>query len=374
MRVMMAFLFGLSLIATPSAAQTRKTLDIYLIDVEGGGATLFVAPSGETVLIDTGNGGGGRSEIATRDADRILAAARDAGVKQIDHLITTHWHGDHFGAMTEVADRLPIKEFIDHGDTIQPQPASTAFLEKIYPGLYAKSKHTIAKPGDRIAIAGLEWRILSSDGNVIKAALPGGGRPNPYCSEFKAKEIDAVEDKTENAQSVGSHITFGRFRVLHLGDLTVMNEIDMMCPNNPIGTVDLFVVSHHGQPISNSKQLVHAIQARVAILNNGTRKGGQPEFGQVIHSSPGLEDLWQLHFSLLSGQEYTVPNLFIANGIDDQPLAVPIEPLTPPPAGAPPAPLHNGPAHWIKVSAQQDGTFTVTNTRNGFAKTYKATK
>ena len=127
MRVMTAFLFGLSLIAAPSAAQTRKTLDIYLIHVEGGGATLFVAPSGETVLIDTGNGGGGRSEIATRDADRILAAARDAGVKQIDHLITTHWHGDHFGAMTEVADRLPIKEFIDHGATIQPQPASPEF-------------------------------------------------------------------------------------------------------------------------------------------------------------------------------------------------------------------------------------------------------
>jgi competence protein ComEC len=181
-------------------------------------------------------------------------------------------------------------------------------------------------------------------------------------------------DNTENAQSVGSVVTFGRFRALHLGDLTWNKEFDLMCPNNRIGTVDLFVVSHHGQPISNSEVLVHAIHSRVAIMNNGTRKGGQPEAMKVIHSAPDLEDLWQLHFSLLSGQEYTVPGLFIANTTDIQQATIPVAPMPTPPRGpdAPPAPVHDGAAYWIKVSAKADGTFTVSNSRNGFEKTYRS--
>jgi competence protein ComEC len=162
----------------------------------------------------------------------------------------------------------------------------------------------------------------------------------------------------------------GRFRVLHLGDLTANTEFELMCPDNPIGTVDLWVVSHHGQPISNTQVLVHAIAPRVAIMNNGTRKGGQPEAMRVIFSAPRLEDLWQLHFSQLSGQEYTVPGMFIANEVDAPEPAMPIAPLTPG-AGAPPRPVHDGPAHWIKVSAGASGVFTVTNTRNGFSKTYR---
>src|SRR2546425_12473979 len=153
-----------------------------------------------------------------------------------------------------------------------------------------------------------------------------------------------------------------------MGDLTVNKEFDLMCPNNRIGTVDLFVVSHHGQPISNSEVLVHAIQPRVAILNNGTRKGGQPEAMKVLFSSPGLEDLWQLHFSLLSGQEYTVPGMFIANTVDEPQSAMPVapQPAPQPGPGAPPAPVHNGTAYWIKLSAQPDGVFSVTNARNRF--------
>lgn len=149
-----------------------------------------------------------------------------------------------------------------------------------------------------------------------------------------------------------------------------------MCPQNRLGTVDLFIVSHHGQPISNSEVLVHAIEPRVAIMNNGTRKGGQPDAMRVLHSAPNLEDLWQLHFSQLSGQEYTVPGLFIANVVDEQPAAMPIAAITPPAPGpgAVPAPVHNGPAFWIKVSARDDGSFTVTNARNGFSKTYAAVR
>lgn len=365
MRFVMCLIVACGVVAVP-AAQTRSSLDIYLVDVEGGNATLFVSPSGESLLIDTGNGGA----AATRDADRIMAAVNDAGLKQIDHLITTHYHGDHFGAMAELAGRIPIRHFIDHGANVQPNPNVDTFLQKTYPGLFEKAKHTITKPGDTVPLAGVEARIVASAGQAIRTPVPGAGRPNPYCAAFKAQE----PDPTENAQSVGTHITFGRFRLVHLGDLTWNKEFDLMCPSNRLGTIDLFVVSHHGQPVSNSEVLVHAIHPRVALVNNGTRKGGQPPAMKILYSAPGLEDVWQMHFSLLSGQEYTVPGMFIANVVDEQPAAMPIEATAAPAPGpnvAPP-PAHNGAAYWIKVSARRDGSFTVTNARNGFSKTYAA--
>jgi len=347
-------------------AQTRTTLDIYVVDVEGGDAVLFTAPTGESLLIDSGNVA---PDAAIRDAERIMAAAKDARLSQIDNLITTHWHGDHFGGMAELAKRIPIRHFIDHGPTIQPTPAFDEFLTKIYPQLYAKAKHTVAKPGDKISVAGLDVQVVTSAGETIKAALPGAGAPNPYCASFKPGDKN-----DEDMMSVGVIVTFGKFRTIHLGDLTKNKEFELMCPNNRIGTVDLFLGLHHGQDSSNSEVMIHATRSRVAIMNDGTRKGGQPEVMKVLHSSPGLEDLWQIHFSQLSGQEYTVPGMFIANLLDEPLAAMPVSPIAPPPPGssAPPAPAHNGPAYWIKVTAQMDGTFTVTNARNGCAKTYVA--
>jgi competence protein ComEC len=360
-RVVLAITLAVSSLA--GQARTGKSLDIYVVDVEGGNAVLFLAPSGETVLIDSGNGG----PAAVRDADRIMAAVRDAGVRQIDHLITTHYHGDHVGGLPELASRIPVREFIDHGPNVQPAPNIDPVLQQ-YAELYGKVKHTVVKPGDRIQIPGIDWRIVASAGEVIKTAIPAAGRPNGSCAGFKMQDVD----RTENAQSVGSVVTFGDFRLVHLGDLTWNKEFDLMCPNNRIGGADLFIVSHHGQAISNSPVLVHGIRPRVAIINNGTRKGGQPDAMKVLFSSPGLEDLWQMHFSLLSGQEYTVPGAFIANTVDEQPAAMPVTPFAAPPQGqqAPPPPQHNGTAYYFKVSVQPDGTFTVTNTRNGFSKTY----
>jgi competence protein ComEC len=364
MRTALVCVLAFAVLAAPAAQTRRTTLDIYVVDVEGGNATLFVSPSGESLLMDTGNGGA----AATRDADRIMAAVTDAGLTEINHLITTHWHGDHFGAMAEVARRIPVRHYVDHGPSVQSQPASDVFLKDTYPALFAKAKRTIAKPGDQIPIAGLDWRIVTSAGEGLKTPLPGAGQPNPYCAAHKPQD----DDPTENAQSVGSVITFGRFRAAHLGDLTWNKEFALMCPANRIGTVDVCFVSHHGQPVSNAEVLVHALQSRVAIMNNGTRKGGQPPAMRIIHSAPRLEDLWQVHFSTLSGQEHTVPGLFIANTIDDQPDTMAVAPAAAPPpgTGAPPAPVHNGAAYWIKVSARQDGTFTVANARNGFSKTY----
>jgi beta-lactamase superfamily II metal-dependent hydrolase len=349
------------------AAQNKsaKPVQIYVVDVEGGNATLFVSPSGESVLIDTGNPG-------VRDAGRILAATKDAGVTQIDHLITTHWHGDHFGGLSEVASRIPVKQFIDHGGDVQHNPQVGEFLKNVYPTLYKDRTHAVVKPGDKIPVAGLDWRIVSAGGELIKSPLLGAGKANPNCADVKPHD----PDPGENAQSVGSVVTFGKFRIVHLGDLTWNKELSLMCPNNPLGTTDVLIVSHHGLSLSNSPALIHALHPRVALLNNGTRKGGAPEVMQVIYSSPGLEDLWQMHFSQLSGQEYTVPGMFIANLIDDQPLGMPIAPIPAPAPGpaAPPPPAHEGVAYWIKISAQSDGTFTVTNTRNEFSKTYAAQK
>ena len=368
MRTSIACLLALACSIAPAMAQTRaaaKPLEIYVIDVEGGNATLFVTPSGETLLIDTGNGGA----AAARDAGRVLEAIKDAGVTQIDHLITTHWHGDHFGGLAEVAKQIPVKDYIDHGPNVQPAQAVDDFLKDVYGPLTAKATHMVAKPGDRIVMKDLDWRVVASAGQVLKTNLPGGGRPNPYCAASKAQD----PDPTENAQSVSSYITFGKFRVVHMGDLTYNKEIDLMCPTNRLGGADLFIVSHHGQAISNSPALIHALQPRAAILNNGTRKGGQPDAMRVMFSSPGLEDLWQMHFSLLSGQEYTVPGAFIANQIDQQTDGMPIGTWTPPLPGqqAPPAPAHNGKSYYFKVTAQLDGTFTITNTRNNLRKTYR---
>jgi competence protein ComEC len=174
----------------------------------------------------------------------------------------------------------------------------------------------VAKPGDQLAVKGLDWQLVSSAGEVITKPVAGAGAANPYCADSKP---NPDEGGVENSMSVGSVVTFGKFRVAHLGDLTQIKEFPLMCPINRLGTVDLWIVSHHGQPMSNSQVLVHALHPRVAILNNGTRKGGQPSAMKIIYAAPGLEDLWQLHFSLLSGQEYTSPGMFIANTIDDQP-------------------------------------------------------
>jgi competence protein ComEC len=367
MRGSIAFLLALALALVSPAAQTAnvRTLDIYVVDVEGGNATLFVSPSGESLLIDSGNAGA----AAVRDANRIMAAVKEAGLTQIDTLITTHWHADHFGGMAELAARIPIRHFIDHGPNAQPGAAADEFLQKTYPQLYAKGTHTVAVPGQKIAVKGLDVLVVTSAGQTIKAALSGAGGANPYCADFKPGENNA-----EDPMSVGTSVTFGTFRTIHLGDLTKNKEFELMCPNNRIGTVDVLLGLHHGQDTSSSEVLVHAIRPRVAVMNNGTRKGGQPEVMRTLHLSPGLEDLWQMHFSELSGQEYTMPGMFIANVLDVPSAAMPVAPMPPPQpgAGAPPAPVHNGPAFWIKVSAQTDGSFTVTNPRNGFSKTYKA--
>ena len=185
--MMMRIIMMLLALAVGGFAQT---LDIYVIDVEGGNATLFVTPAHDSLLIDTGNAG---PVASVRDAGRILEAMKAAGVEQIDHLIITHWHGDHFGGLAELASKTTIKEFIDHGPNVQPGELADNFLKNTYPGLYAKAKHTVAKPGDKIVMSGLDVRVVASAGEIIKTPLPGAGKANPYCANYKPGDNNAED-------------------------------------------------------------------------------------------------------------------------------------------------------------------------------------
>jgi competence protein ComEC len=310
------------MVALPIAqVRVSRLLSVYIIDVEGGNATLFVSPTGESLLIDTGNSG-------ARDALRIVAAAKDAGVTQIDHLLLSHYQADHFGGLIELAARMPIRHFIDHGPGVEtpvagsnPFPTYAAFFPG-YSALYAKAQHTVAAAGDRIRVAGLDVRVVMSAGQAMRMPLSAAGKPNPYCAHYKPKAADA----SENAQSVGTSIRLGEFHLLFLGDLTWNKEFELMCPDNRVGAVDVFIMSQHGSAESNGPVLVHAIGPRVALMSTGTRKGGHPGAMQVLYTAPRFGDLWQTHFSLLSGQEYSVPGIFTANIADDQAPVVPIVP------------------------------------------------
>jgi len=369
----LALVLGLAPIMTASAQSSpgSKVLDIYFVDTEGGQSTLYVSPSGETLLVDTGNAG-------DRDLNRILEVLNTAGVKQIDHLLTTHYHGDHYGSLIELSKRIPIQHLYDHGPSIEGDRPNVAAFQKLYAELYSRTPRTIVKPGDKIAFAGTDLTVVTSDTNVLKtpiAKAPGAGRPNPSCASFKERDESKVDP--DNHHSAGFVMTYGRFRMINLGDFTWNREFQLMCPNNPVGTVDLYLTSHHGLDQSGSPALVHALQARVAVMNNGTRKGGAVQTFQTLEASPGLEDLWQLHWSYAGGVEHNAPGVKIANIDERDQLAAIISaapgttPAVAPPAGPGGNAAHT-PAHYIKVSARADGSFTVTNTRNGYSKAYAA--
>jgi beta-lactamase superfamily II metal-dependent hydrolase len=325
------------LMAAAAALPAARNLEVYCIDVEGGKATLWVAPSGESMLVDAGWPG-----FNHRDAERIAAAAKAAGVRKIDYLVVTHFHTDHAGGVPQLAEKMPIRNFVDHGASIETgQPAQVLYGE--YSRVRDKGTHIVVKPGDTLPVKGLDVQIVSAAGNLIASPLPGAGQPNPDCAGYQPP----APDQTENAHSIGMVVTYGSFRSVDLGDLTKDKEYGLVCPANKLGTVDLFMVSHHGWDPSNSLPFVHAIHPRVAIMNNGARKGGVAEVWQTIHDTPGLEDFWQLHFAVSAGKDHNSADSYIAN-VDEA-----CEGL------------------WLRVTVQKDGAFTVYNPRNKFERTYK---
>ena len=354
--------------AAPGFAQAGsggKTLDIYFIDTEGGQSTLYVSPSGETLLVDAGNAG-------ERDLNRILEVLKTAGVKQLDHFWLTHYHGDHYGSLLDIAKQIPIKRLYDHGPSVEGERPNIIKFQAAYAEFYKALPRTIVKPGDKLAFSGTDTTAVMSDSVPLKTAVakaPGAGRANPGCAAHKERDETKVDP--DNHHSAGFVMSFGRFRTLNLGDLTWSREFMLMCPNNPIGTVDLYLTNHHGLDQSNAPALVHAIQPRVAIMNNGTRKGGAVQTFQTLESTPGLEDVWQLHWSYAGGVEHNAPGVMIANIDPAEQLTAVISGAAAPPLGPAGNPAHS-PAHYIKVSARTDGSFTVTNSRNGYTRSYAA--
>jgi beta-lactamase superfamily II metal-dependent hydrolase len=318
-----------------------KPLQIYFVDVEGGQATLFITPAGQSLLIDTGWAG-----FNGRDADRIVAAAKNAGISKIDYVLVTHYHLDHVGGAPQLAERIPVGTFIDHGENRESTDGPTVEVWQAYQKLLAsgKYKRISAKPGDVLPIKGIHATVVSADGNVIEKPLAGAGQENPTCKG--AEQYPA--DKTENLRSLGTMITFGKLRILNLGDLTKDKEMELMCPINKLGKVDIYIVSHHGWAQSGSPQLMNGIDSRVAIMDNGAKKGGTPSTWDIIKKSPHLEDLWQLHFSDEGGPAHNVANEFIAN------------------------PEGPDAANYLKLTANEDGSFDVFNSRTQKSKHYAA--
>ena len=338
-------------------AQT-KNLDIYWIDVEGGASTLIVAPSGESLLIDTG------WTVGDRDAKRILAAAEDAGLKKIDYLLISHWHADHVGGLAALSKLIPIGRFFDHGDAIEKE--NQQWLDS-YKTASAGGKRTVVNPGDRIPIKGVQTLVVSSNQQILPSAVNGGG-PNPLCANAEQKAPVAPE----NQRTVGMLLTYGKFKFLDLIDLDWEKEMELACPLNKLGQVTLYQTSRHGSfDGAGAPALLGAIRPQVVVMNNGPRKG----MGQVdnnvksvtplgtktapyernsylrLAKLPGIEGIWQEHLSLLDKDpSHNTAENMIANLEDTAECQ----------------------GHWIKASVAPDGKFSVTNSGNGFSKTYTA--
>ncbi|MEP7355195.1 MAG: MBL fold metallo-hydrolase [Acidobacteriota bacterium] len=327
--------------AQAQQSPAARPLTIYWIDVEGGASTLIVSPTGESLLVDTGFPGQG-----DRDAQRILAAATDAGVSRIDHLVITHFHIDHVGGVPGLAKLIPIRHFIDHGETVETDARSMPTFDA-YKAL-AEGKRTIAKPGDKIAFGGanLDLTVVSAAGKVIEQGLKRGVSAN-FCEGAEQKPVDT----TENSQSVGFLLTYGRFSFLDVGDLTWDREMQLACPVNKIGEVSLLQATHHGFSggLSGSPALIWSLKPEAVVVNNGGRKGFSNDGYSVLAKIPGTPDIWQGHRGESNDEAHNTQEDMIAN------------PATTGDKG-----------NWIKALISADGSFTITNGRNNFSKSYKA--
>jgi beta-lactamase superfamily II metal-dependent hydrolase len=321
----------------------KGELRVYFADVEGGQATLFVGPSGESLLVDTGNPGG-------RDADRIAALCKLAGVTKVDNLVVTHYHTDHVGGLPELTARIPVGRFIDHGinreDDAVEGGAATVKAWNAYQKTLAEghAEHLVVKPGDVLPVKMMRVEVVSADGEVLGRPLAAGGEANPACAASPEK----APENNENDRSVGMVITFGRLRILDLGDLTWAKERGLVCPANKLGRIDVYIASHHGLDRSGSPALVDAIAPRVAIMDNGAHKGGAATTFTTIEGSSRLKDLWQLHTAEGNDAQHNAPDSRIAN-------------LAGPDAG-----------NYLKLTGNLDGSFAVTNGRTGETVKYPA--
>jgi hypothetical protein len=350
MKKICTFVLFLVLGSTPLPA--AETLDIYVFNVDLGNAVLVVTPADQGMLLDAGPPG-------EKYLNRILRGMKDAELKQIDYLVISHYHWDHYGTVAELAEKVPIRHYIDHGPSIE----KTNALYELYVKTRDKGDHLAAKPGDKIPLQGVEVQVLTSAGQVIAAPVKGGGGFNSACWLSHLR----VENEVEDVQSVGVLVEFGKFRFVDLGDVPWNLSCRLFCPENKVGPADVYLITHHA--ISRGREEcgdalwgacscppceVYGLRPRVAILSTNedyVTRLATPEAWQTIRLSPGLEDIWQTHYQAQGGPANNAPEQFIAcpNVVHDE-------------------------GDWIKVSAHADGSFSVTNQRNGFTKQYPARK
>ena len=319
------------LLALATASLAGKNLDIYVIDVEGGKSVLLVAPSGQSMLFDAGWPASNNRSAST---DRIVEAVKAAGLKRIDLLVISHFDIDHIGDVAALALKVPVGRIFDHGGS-QTNPRFSA-----YAAVRDKIGHTVLKPGDKVPLKGVDIQVLAAGGKLIQK----NGIPNSLCESYP--QLAALPSDVEDDNSVGLLITFGKFRMLDLADLEAHQSHDLVCPVNMIGHVDVYNVNVHGQFKGIAPELVGALNAPVIVQANGARKGADAQSWPVLKAAPGLKDIWQLHTSLSAGKDANPPDNFVAN----------------------PEPFDG--FKWIEISVAKSGKFTVTNTRNGFSKTY----
>jgi competence protein ComEC len=339
------------LLAGVARADADKLL-IDAIDVEGGAATLYITPEHQSLLIDTG----WLSDMGAKDPDstqRIVAVARRHGLSKLDYVLITHYHVDHVGGLPELLSQFPVGTILDHGPNRETPPADLkpAFAAAQPATLYPKyldaihgHEHRTLKPGDTLEIGSLHLTAVTSDGVTLSRPLSGAGNTIAECASMKPM---AQDGGAENARSLGVVLTFGRARIAALGDLTWNMEKDLVCPRDKVGPVDLLIVSHHGANLSSSPALLHALSPRVAIEDNGPKKGGDAETYETVSHSPRLARLWQLHYAERSDAQHNVPEAYIAN-----PSSAKDERAS------------------IEASVTKQGAITVTNDRTGATETY----
>jgi beta-lactamase superfamily II metal-dependent hydrolase len=355
-------LAALALAAGPAVAKD-DALQMVSIDVEGGGGTLFVTPDGKSLLIDTGNPEVSRATGDHPSSERIVAAAHALGVKKIDTLLITHYHGDHIGGFEGLLARIPIDTVIDHGenrettastqpgspqiDLKNPPPNSTAAGYNRYIELIGKRRHIVAKAGDVFHIGGMTVTIVMADAKPLAKPLPGAGEDNPSCAGMEGMANNGGE---ENARSTASVISYGKAKIAAFGDLTWDREKDLFCPIDRIGKVDVYLATHHGTGLSGSPAAVNAMAPVVAIVGNSARKGADATRMKTIKASPRIQGVWQLHTTTVSPDVNVDPTM-IANPDTDQ---------------------SKDKFYALRLRIEKDGKVTVINERNGVNKTYGA--
>jgi beta-lactamase superfamily II metal-dependent hydrolase len=341
-------LVGCSFVPGSLVGQSR-TLDIYFIDAEGGGATLVVAPSGQSLLIDSGF-----PRPDDRDAKRIHAVAQQAGLKRIDYHMVTHFHADHVGGLTALAKMIPIDRFFAHGgvpeagDVGPGIPAVQQWFDTYQ--RISEGKRTALKVGDRIPLKDVKVDVITANKELLATPL-GGGAPNPFCAGAERKPLDSLE----NQRNVATLFTYGRFTYFNPGDTPWETELALSCPVNKLGIVTLYQTSKHGAfDGGGAPAHLNALKPRAVVVTNGPNKGlgipaGKGHY-QRIAQIPGIEGIWQVHKSP-EGNDGNTSEEMIANTDTN---------------------VDHKDVHFIKASASADGTFTVTNSRNGVSKTYNS--